>query len=730
MAEILKITALCEIAVKTSIQIAVCVFLVVLCVAVMLVYRQLQARTQVVHQTNLEKRFLESQLGEQRYRRQIAEVARFEQILENTRLYYLHPGVDFDRVALQTIFDFAPVLEECVAISAESDWEALSLKAAAGENLARVCLLQNRVDDAERQLRASLAAYSSMASLGYDKIAGMGNQSTSIRIGLVQNRLACMLNALGRYEEAARLWQDSIDTLAQQQHVYGDPVSLELAISMRNLGLTRLCLTDSDDGLLEKSLQMSREICSRLSDATRKESNVSSMTVFAVAAEFHIDTCQLLHARLWQRGQFEKSEAVAQESLESLQQLILLVERTLSHCPWQRYQKSFQAAKANLTAMVAEMKIQPTAQTMKLPGGWHWQPLYFIPGETIFQECLTQGHIHAEFEPHDGLMVSWSGEGWGDHAIVQIVAAASRRMRVCVLVADDVYEDTAREAFLAAGISIDQITFWRVNSGTLWIRDFGPNVIQTSPGGFSCLDNFYVHGGRSREDFLPRHIADRLGMVTIPSNLHLMGGEFVTNGAGLCIASTSVLENNRENGLSDTETVSRLKRLTGSDELVFLEPLSDEPPRHVDWFATFTATDTVVVGDYRNLDAHNAAILNRNAERLSRLKTSSGPLKVVRIPMPPRAETFFGGTYTNVVFANGVLLVPTWPGTPRELEEEAIRTYQQLLPDWEIVGVDCSQLGVKNGALHCATVNLYRMTAKVAAPESADETERLRLEKP
>ena len=706
--------ARCDIAVKTSIRIAVCTFLVLLCVAAMLVYRQLQASTQVVNQTNLEKRFLESQLSEQRYRRQIAEVARFEEIFENARLYYLHPGVAFDRVVLQTIFDFAPVLEECVAISAEGDWEALSLKATAGENLARVYLLQNRTGDAERLLRASLAVYSSMASSGYDKVAGLGNQSTAVRIGMVQSRLGCVLSALGRHEEAARLWQDSIDTLTQHPHVYEHPVALELAIAARNLGLTGLALTDSDDGLLEKSLQISRELCTRLRDATRKEPSVSSLTVFAVAAEVHIDTCQLLHARFWRRGQFEKSEAVAQESLESLQEVILLVERTLSHCPLQRYQKAVQAAKANLTAMVAEKKSQPAPQTMRLPGGWHWQPLYFIPGETIFQECLTQGHIHAEFEPHDGLMVSWSGEGWGDNAIVQIVAAASRQMHVCVLVADDDDQDAAREAFLAAGISIDQITFWRVNSGTLWIRDFGPNVIQTSSGGFSCLDNFYVHGGRSREDFLPRHVADRLGMVTIPSNLHLMGGEFVTNGAGLCVASSSVLENNRENGLSDTETVSRLKRLTGSDEVVFLEPLSDEPTRHVDWFATFTATDTIVIGDYRNLDAHNAAILNRNAERLSRLKTSSGPLKVVRIPMPPRAETFFGGTYTNVVFANGVLLVPTWPGTPRELEEEAMRTYQQLLPDWEIVGIDCSQLGVRNGALHCATINLYRMKAQVA----------------
>lgn len=699
---------------KTSARIAICVILFGLCASTVLVYRHLQASTQDIEQVRTKNRYLTKQLDEQRHQRHSAEMIRFEQLFDNARLHYLDPGRPFDQVTLQAIFDFSPIMEECVAISAETDWDA-QLKAAAGENLARIRCLQNRMSDSEQLLRTSLAVYTEMQSSSRDKVRR--GRATTIRIGIVQNRLGWVLNALGRSREAASFWRESIDTLKSVPESSQPGPTLELAFATRNLGLAELALSDSGDLLLQDSHRVSGELSRRLSEAAVETPSLRKITDLAVVAEFHIDTCQLLHARFWQRGELEKSEAVARESLELLHQLFTLVERTLSHCPWLRYQNAEAAAKANLQAMlVSKSRSSPESVSAKLPASWHWQPLHCIPGETIFQEVFTEGLMHAEFEPQEGLVVSWIDEGWASHAITEIVAAASRRIRVYILVGDDVYEEAARKALLTAGVALEQVTFWRIDSGTLWIRDFGPNVIETSPGRFQCLDSFYRSGDRSREDFLPRPVADRLGMVSISSNLRWSGGEFLTNGAGLSIASTFVLDINRQTGLRDADTTLRLKKLTGTTEVVFLDPLSGEPTQHVDWFATFTAPDTVVVGDYRGLDAENTAILNRNAERLSQVQTPTGPLKVVRIPMPPRGENFFGGTYTNVVFANGVLLVPTWPGTPRELEDEAMRTYQQLLPGWEIIGIDCSQLGVRNGALHCATINLFRTKSPTKSP--------------
>jgi agmatine/peptidylarginine deiminase len=217
--------------------------------------------------------------------------------------------------------------------------------------------------------------------------------------------------------------------------------------------------------------------------------------------------------------------------------------------------------------------------------------------------------------------------------------------------------------------------------------------------------------GRFGEDAVPLFLKRTLREPVCRLPILLEGGALLTNGDGLCLVPTSTLVRNRKRGLSDELVTSTIQRMSGASQVIYLEPLRNEPTQHVDWFATFTAVDTVVVGDYSGIDAENAAILNRNADRLRNVETSKGPLKVVRIPQPPRELDFFGGSYTNVVYANGTLLVPTWRSAPRSAEKKVLDTYQRLLPDWKIVPIECSELGRRAGALRCATMNLFRIRA-------------------
>jgi hypothetical protein len=195
----------------------------------------------------------------------------------------------------------------------------------------------------------------------------------------------------------------------------------------------------------------------------------------------------------------------------------------------------------------------------------------------------------------------------------------------------------------------------------------------------------------------------------VRAGIALDGGNLLTNGQGLCLATTQLLETNRAFGYEDNCVTDTIKRLFGAEEIVYLERLEGEKTGHVDLFAAFTAPDTVVVGDYAGIDPANAAILDRNAERLSKVVTSSGPLKVVRLPMPPRGKDYFGGSYTNVLFANGVLLVPSWPNVPRETEDQVMATYRRLLPGWDVVGIDVGDLMSYGGVLRCVSLPLYRI---------------------
>ncbi|MEO1993955.1 MAG: agmatine deiminase family protein, partial [Planctomycetaceae bacterium] len=158
---------------------------------------------------------------------------------------------------------------------------------------------------------------------------------------------------------------------------------------------------------------------------------------------------------------------------------------------------------------------------------------------------------------------------------------------------------------------------------------------------------------------------------------------------------------NFDRGLGYRDVTQRLQHLYGCRTPILLEPLQGEPTGHIDMFAAFTDAKTVVIGTFDPLrDAVNAKRLDRNAKRLS-----SAGLRVVRVPMPDHSDGIWR-SYTNVLFANGKLLVPTYASVDLSGRKRALSTYRKLLPEWSIVPVDCTEVIQLGGALHCLSMNL------------------------
>ena len=137
-----------------------------------------------------------------------------------------------------------------------------------------------------------------------------------------------------------------------------------------------------------------------------------------------------------------------------------------------------------------------------------------------------------------------------------------------------------------------------------------------------------------------------------------------------------------------------------------LKPMDGEPTGHADMFCTICGINQAVVGSWtQEQDAINSTILDEDAATLAKEPTSQGAMKVARIPMPSHRDGNWR-SYTNVIYANKTLLVPQYFGDDAQLDKVALDTYQKLLPGWEIVGIDCSTLADKRGALHCISFNI------------------------
>jgi hypothetical protein len=120
---------------------------------------------------------------------------------------------------------------------------------------------------------------------------------------------------------------------------------------------------------------------------------------------------------------------------------------------------------------------------------------------------------------------------------------------------------------------------------------------------------------------------------------------------------------------------------------------------------------TILMSEYPEGVADGPQI-NANLDYvLSNYTTKWGtPFDVIRIPSPPEYNYGYpdvGGyylTYSNAVFVNNKVILPTYY---EEYDTTAIKIWEEALPGYEIVGIDCDS-GNDNiislsGAIHCIT---------------------------
>jgi agmatine/peptidylarginine deiminase len=249
----------------------------------------------------------------------------------------------------------------------------------------------------------------------------------------------------------------------------------------------------------------------------------------------------------------------------------------------------------------------------------------------------------------------------------------------------------------------------------MWVRDYGPSFVRGRGGDITILDAEYLELDRPEDDKAPSELAALLRLPVSPVPLICEGGNLLSNGQGLCVTTTSLAARNGRRGYSPQQTNEVLAQYYGFRQITVLKPLLSEPTGHIDMFATFVAPNVIVLGEYDpKIDPVNADILNENAQILAGGRTPFGPLRVVRIPMPSN----HGGpwkTFTNVIYANGTLIMPTY-SSDLEAQKEAMATYARLLPDWEVVGVDATTVIKQRGSLRCLSINIPWLEHVFPAP--------------
>jgi agmatine deiminase len=311
----------------------------------------------------------------------------------------------------------------------------------------------------------------------------------------------------------------------------------------------------------------------------------------------------------------------------------------------------------------------------------------------------------AEWEPHEATWIAWphNKSDWpGRFAPIpwvygEIVRKLAEVEKVRILVGDGL-EKQARKVLRSVGAKLENVELYPCATNRVWARDFGPIFVRGKSG--IEITHWKFNAWAKYDDWrqdakVPAFIAKGLRIPSVAPGLVLEGGSIDVNGAGLMLTTEECLLSAiqaRNPGVSRRELERAFREYLGITKTIWLTVgiEGDDTHGHVDDIARFTGPETVVAVD------------DESQKENHRILKAAG-LKVLKLPMPKRL--YFDGqllpaSYANFYIANGLVLVPTF-NDPND--RVALNVLAKAFPDREVCGINCTELILGLGALHCMT---------------------------
>ena len=335
----------------------------------------------------------------------------------------------------------------------------------------------------------------------------------------------------------------------------------------------------------------------------------------------------------------------------------------------------------------------------------------------------------AEWEEVQTIVVTWDlgFAPFKKKVLADIIREAKEEVEVLIICAGASSNDvTGRVKWELQGLGIENLEnliFTETEfDKRVWVRDFGAHTIyKNDVEQRLLLDWIYPSNNPSADVFASNSMSDFLNTdlyatTTEPYDFHYDGGNLLTDGLGLAIASTHILNDNFK---YDENTIDWIMgEFSGIDNFIKLVELPYNGINHVDMYMKMLDEETILIGEFPDSIADGPQIEANIEYLLSNFKTSFGnDFEIHRIPMPADRNGLYADerdipcsnlgtgcyyTYTNALFINQLILVPIYfdgAGT----DKEALEIWEKVMPGYKIVGIDCSEIIKEYGAIHCVT---------------------------
>lgn len=339
--------------------------------------------------------------------------------------------------------------------------------------------------------------------------------------------------------------------------------------------------------------------------------------------------------------------------------------------------------------------------------------------------------LPAEWEPVEAVVVAWPdiSMDW-DYIIdavtdcyIELVRKLSARTHVVI-----VCQDPEATASRLPMVNSDRLTILPVSLNDTWVRDYGaitvvedgetlPLDFQFNAWGLKFAANFDNCVTRSMAGYgiFRREPENNLDFV-------LEGGSIESDGKGTILTTSQCLSSpNRNANLTREQIEEQIMKRLGAERVLWLDHgalTGDDTDSHVDTLARLLPPGDIIAytGCADPEDEHYQE-LKAMREELAKFRTSEGrPYHLVELPLPD----FIGGvtdghrlpaTYANFLIVNDAVFLPVYGQALKD--KLATDILAAALPEREIIPVDCRALVQQHGSLHCATMQLPKLTLSI-----------------
>jgi agmatine deiminase len=314
--------------------------------------------------------------------------------------------------------------------------------------------------------------------------------------------------------------------------------------------------------------------------------------------------------------------------------------------------------------------------------------------------------LPAQWEPVESVILTYPvlyPPLWTQHA--QMVEAITPVADVEIVIPTRLWADAVWLFLQQRGrADLNRVRFSVLPTDDIWVRDYGP-IVGLDEQGVPVAVNAHFDPlpsyPQARDNAMPARWAAQHVIPLRSLDLHIEGGNLLSDGAGTLIVSEQIFYSNPY--LRRDRLLRVLHEVFAFDKLIVTPRLAYEETGHVDLLVKLVDANTVLIP--RSPGILNRANL-RSAANLFRRESNARDNRYRVIDLPGLSPYLNWGvypiwrSYANALSVNGRVLVPTY-GVPED--DEALAAYQRAMPTSEIISIDSRASIHGGGAVHCLT---------------------------